>query len=116
MMHNFDEAPHEPDWRGALIRARESARCGAKTRAGGSCQCPAMPNGRCHKHGGASTGARTPEGRERIAQARTVHGRRSMAYVADRRAMAAQSREMRATIRQAKADLRTISRLVRLYG
>jgi len=28
--------------------------CGAKTRAGGECQCRAMPNGRCDKHGGKS--------------------------------------------------------------
>ena len=34
--------------------------CGAKTRAGGSCKRAPMPNGRCHKHGGASTGPKTP--------------------------------------------------------
>ena len=28
--------------------------CGAKTRAGGSCRQPAMKNGRCYYHGGAS--------------------------------------------------------------
>lgn len=31
--------------------------CGAKTRAGGRCKAPAMKNGRCRVHGGASTGA-----------------------------------------------------------
>lgn len=31
--------------------------CGAKTRAGGQCKAPAMANGRCRVHGGASTGA-----------------------------------------------------------
>lgn len=31
--------------------------CGAKTRSGGVCQSPAMPNGRCRLHGGKSTGA-----------------------------------------------------------
>lgn len=30
--------------------------CGAKTRAGGKCRAPAMANGRCRVHGGASTG------------------------------------------------------------
>ena len=30
--------------------------CGAKTKSGGSCQRAPMPNGRCWKHGGASTG------------------------------------------------------------
>jgi hypothetical protein len=28
--------------------------CGAKTRIGGSCRQPAMPNGRCRLHGGKS--------------------------------------------------------------
>ena len=112
----MDATPYEPDWRAALHKAREAARCGARTRAGSSCLCPAMPNGRCHKHGGASTGARTPEGLKRIVQAKTVHGRRSMAYAADRRAMAAQNRAMRATIQQAKADLRSMWKLIRLYG
>ncbi len=28
-----------------------------KTRKGGCCQSPAMPNGRCRMHGGKSTGA-----------------------------------------------------------
>src|ERR1035437_10291942 len=32
-------------------------KCGAKTRAGGKCKAPAMPNGRCRVHGGQSTGA-----------------------------------------------------------
>src|SRR6185369_16680650 len=35
----------------------ESRRCGAKTRKGGLCRSPAMPNGRCRMHGGKSTGA-----------------------------------------------------------
>jgi hypothetical protein len=36
-----------------------------------------MPNGRCRIHGGKSTGPKTPEGRERIRQAKWKHGRRS---------------------------------------
>lgn len=36
--------------------------CGAKTRAGGQCKAPAMKNGRCRVHGGASTGA--PKGNQ----------------------------------------------------
>ena len=31
-------------------------RCGAKTRQGKPCNSPAMRNGRCRMHGGASTG------------------------------------------------------------
>ncbi len=34
--------------------------CGAKTRAGGTCKAPAMANGRCRVHGGASTGPKRP--------------------------------------------------------
>lgn len=52
-----------------------SPRCGARTRAGGACQAPAMPNGRCRMHGGASTGPRTPEGLKRMRDAKTQHGR-----------------------------------------
>jgi hypothetical protein len=32
-------------------------RCGARTRSGATCQCPAMPNGKCRIHGGLSPGA-----------------------------------------------------------
>jgi len=39
--------------------------CGANTRRGSSCKCPAMKNGRCRLHGGLSTGPRTAEGRAR---------------------------------------------------
>ena len=51
-----------------------SPRCGAKTRLGCHCRGPAMKNGRCRMHGGASTGPKTAEGRARIAAARTIHG------------------------------------------
>ena len=38
----------------------EGVRCGAKTRSGSVCQRPAYKvNGKCHLHGGASTGPRT---------------------------------------------------------
>ena len=51
-------------------------RCGAKTRAGCACRAPAMGNGRCRMHGGASTGP-SAAGRARIAAARTTPGRRT---------------------------------------
>lgn len=41
-----------------------------------ACVAPAMTNGRCRMHGGASTGQRTPEGMERLRQAPLKHGRR----------------------------------------
>ena len=57
-----------PNWPGE--------RCGAKTRRGTECQRPAYKqNGRCGLHGGKSTGARTPEGLQRISEANLKHGR-----------------------------------------
>lgn len=44
-------------WHEALLAARQSLRCGAKTRHGSSCRSPAMKNGRCRMHGGKSSGA-----------------------------------------------------------
>ncbi|KDB01859.1 hypothetical protein U879_20120 [Defluviimonas sp. 20V17] len=44
--------------------------CGAKTRKGAPCRCKSEPGKRrCKFHGGMSTGAKTPEGRERIREA-----------------------------------------------
>ena len=41
-----------------LANMRQAPRCGAKTRAGGTCQCPAIRGrNRCRLHGGRSTGA-----------------------------------------------------------
>lgn len=68
------------------------ARCGTRTRAGPPCQSPAMANGRCRMHGGASTGARTPEGLQRCRTAPIKHGRRSAAVLAERRQMVAKVR------------------------
>ena len=51
-------------------------RCGARTRAGGCCQAPALRGRtRCKCHGGASTGPRTQAGLARVAAAHTTHGR-----------------------------------------
>ena len=45
---------------------RDRPRCGAKTRAGGSCNAPAVPGKeRCRMHGGLSTGPRTKAGKRR---------------------------------------------------
>ena len=44
--------------------------CGAFARSTGHpCQAKALVNGRCKNHGGMSTGPKTPEGRQAIAQA-----------------------------------------------
>lgn len=52
------------------VRHGEIHRCGAKTRKGTPCQCKPMPNKRrCKYHGGASTGSKTLEGRQRQSEA-----------------------------------------------
>jgi hypothetical protein len=59
-----------PNWQGV--------RCRAKTRRGTECQRAAYKhNGRCALHGGLSTGARTPEGLQRISEANLKHGRQT---------------------------------------
>jgi len=53
-----------------INKADLTRRCGAKTRRSTSCRAQALPNRRrCKFHGGASTGPRTPEGKERARQA-----------------------------------------------
>ena len=80
-----------------------AARCGARTRCGGECRQPAMPNGRCRLHGGLSTGPRTPEGLARSRRARLTHGARSAG--------------MRALLREARTHMRRSRALrVRLTG
>jgi len=71
--------------------------CGAKTRQGTPCKGQPMTNGRCRMHGGSSTGPRTPEGLERIRQARTKHG-----------AYSAESREVRELIRTLRASAKRL--------
>ena len=47
----------------------KSDRCAARTRSGRSCKAKGYgKGGRCKNHGGMSTGARTPEGRAKLAE------------------------------------------------
>ena len=86
-----EHGPHEPRQCG-LKNGNPSGdpasapRCGANTRRGTPCQCPAMRGKRrCRLHGGLSTGPRTPEGRERCRQARLKSGYWSAEARAERR-------------------------------
>ncbi len=64
-------------WAHALAVAGAAPRCGARRkRTFERCRAPAMPNGRCHKHGGASTGPRSAEGMARLRRVPLRHGRR----------------------------------------
>ncbi len=59
-----------PQWKGI--------RCGAKTRRGTPCLKPAIKTkARCQLHGGRSTGARTPEGLQKLKDIHRKHGQRS---------------------------------------
>jgi hypothetical protein len=79
-MSNRTENPmRPPSWLVALPMARMAPRCRAHAKSGAKCLSPAMSNGCCRMHGGASTGPTTPEGLERLRAARTIHGRRTAA-------------------------------------
>ena len=81
-------------------------RCGAKTRKGTECQRPASKkNGRCRLHGGASTGAKTSEGRKRISQANMRHGKYTKEKLEKQRMNAVKGREIRKDLRQMERDL-----------
>ena len=81
-------------------------RCAAKTRRGNACQCPAnKKNGRCRLHGGASTGAKTEEGRARIAAANLRHGNFTKDKLKRQRENAAKGREIRKELRQMEREL-----------
>lgn len=71
-----------PLWR---ITKKERPRCGARTRKGTPCQAPALwGKNRCRMHGGLSTGAKTAEGRARIAESnrRRAQVRRAQSHTA----------------------------------
>ena len=82
----------------------KAPRCGAKTRRGTSCRCPAMANGRCRLHGGLSTGPKTAEGIERIRRAVTKHGRYCAAAKTERKRYRALLREGHELIRRIWSD------------
>jgi hypothetical protein len=74
------------------LHLHQAPRCGAKTRQGGSCQAPAMPNGRCRMHGGKSTGA--PKGNQNALK----HGRYTAEALAMRKSVGALLRQARSTL------------------
>ena len=75
-------------------------RCGAKTRRGTECQRLAYKRGgRCGLHGGKSTGARTPEGLQRISEANLKHGRYTKDKLERQRRAAEVGRECKAKLK-----------------
>lgn len=91
----MSEIHKEPliDLAGGRIRCR---RCQAMSkRSRQQCKKPASRGKRvCQIHGGLSTGPRTPQGRQRIADAKTVHGRDSRAEREQASANSASMREL----------------------
>lgn len=65
-----------------------------------------MPTGRCRMHGGASTGARTPEGRERARKVPLTHGRHSAAHIAMKQQMRSAFVQLHDMVRATNAELR----------
>lgn len=60
--------------------------CGARAKSTGKpCQMYPCENGRCHLHGGKSTGARTAEGRHRQKMASWKHGYYSKEAILERK-------------------------------
>ena len=87
-------------------------RCLAKTRRSGRpCMLPAEINpltgrrSRCRFHGGLG-GARTPEGKARIAAAHTTHGHYTAAAKAQRRVKWLEKRALKAAQREVVAKIR----------
>src|SRR3954453_12982846 len=99
-LHGMNDEPHTYacGWKAHLALAHAAPRCGAKRRDGGTCQSPAMANGRCRMHGGKSTGPRTAEGLERSRKARWKHGHYSREAREERAAARAGLRLIRAIL------------------
>ena len=72
-MKKTSEVPHD------------SSICGAKARTNKHQPCRRIPmeNGRCHLHGGKSTGSKTPEGKLIQKMASWKHGMRSKEAIAE---------------------------------
>ena len=87
-----------PNWPGQ--------RCLAKTRRGTKCQRAAFKhNGRCAMHGGLSTGARTPEGLQRISEANIKHGRQTKAKLEAQRHAAMVGRRVMGELRRLEKQI-----------
>ena len=87
-----------PDWPGV--------RCGARTKAGGACQRPAVKRtGRCTRHGGKSTGPRTQAGRDKLAQLHLTHGQLTKEKRETAKKRAEVGRKVRAEIERIEASL-----------
>ena len=80
---------------GGRIRCNQCQAHSSRTKK--QCRAPAMKNKRvCKTHGGRSTGPKTPEGRARCAQAKTIHGNDTRADRAEHSKKMAEIRDLEA--------------------
>ena len=95
---------------------RKNTKCGAYARSTGNpCQAKAMPNGRCKLHGGMSTGPKTTEGRQAIAQAtrqRMASGQRKRVLAGFYRWLEGGGREILSRLAKARERRRRWRRLM----
>ncbi|WP_308445699.1 HGGxSTG domain-containing protein [Methylobacterium organophilum] len=105
-MADVADEPLTHSWRTAMALAHATPRCCARTRKGFSCEGPAMANGRCRMHGGASTGPRTAEGLARSKRSTWKHGRHSARYVALKRLIKRATRDLEETTKLSERMLR----------
>ena len=99
----------------AVQTKRVGNRCGAYARSTGlPCEAKAMPNGRCKNHGGMSTGPKTPQGRQAIAQAtrqRMTSGGRTRVLAGFYRWLEAGGREILSRLAKARERRRRWKRM-----
>ena len=78
------------------FKSSQVPRCQAQSkRSGDQCRKAAMRGKKvCRTHGGASTGPKTPEGRLRCAEAKTIHGWETRAIRAKRDAKLKELRDL----------------------
>ena len=100
----------------AVQTKRVGNRCGAYARSTGlPCEAKAMPNGRCKNHGGMSTGPKTPQGRQAIAQAtrqRMASGQRKRVLEGFYRWLEGGGREMLSRLAKARERRKRWRRLM----
>ena len=94
---------------------KKGDRCGAFARSTGNpCQAKALANGRCKNHGGMSSGPKTQEGRQAIAQAtrqRMASGGRILVLEGFYRWLDAGGREMLSRLAKSRELKKRIQRM-----
>lgn len=94
---------------------RQKIKCGAYARSTGKpCQAKALTNGRCKNHGGMSTGPKSPESRQAIAQAtrqRMATGQQESVLAGFYRWLEGGGREMLSRLAKSRELKRRIQRM-----